>query len=220
MKTDIQEKEANAIINSIKIIDPAVGSGRFLVSALNEIIALKSQLGILADKNGRKIKDYIISVFNDELDISDSEDGKPFDYKYKVAEKQRIQETLFNEKRQIIENSLFGVDLNSNSVKIYRLRLWIELLRNAYYTQESEYRQLETLPNLELNIKCGNSLINRFDIDIDISETIKNLDFTIEDYKLSVRNYKNSTLKSTKDDLISKIEKIKQSFSAEIKKPS
>ena len=213
----IEIHEANEIINSIKIVDPAVGSGHFLVSSLNEIIALKSQLGILADKNGKKIKDYVISVFNDELDISDSEDGKPFEYNSKIAEKQRIQETLFNEKRKIIENCLFGVDLNSNSVKICRLRLWIELLKNAYYTQESNYTELETLPNLELNVKCGNSLISRFDLDIDISETIKNLDFTIEDYKTSVRNYKNSTSKAVKDDLTDKIEKIKNSFSTEIK---
>jgi hypothetical protein len=213
----IDIKEANAILNSIKIVDPAVGSGHFLVSALNEIIALKSHLGILGDQNGRIIKDYIISVFNDELDISDTDEGKPFEYNHKVSEKQRVQETLFNEKRRIIENSLFGVDVNPNSVKICRLRLWIELLKNAYYTKESKFKELETLPNLELNIKCGNSLINRFDLDIDISETIKNLDFTIEEYKTSVRNYKNSTSKETKDDLMDKIEKIKQSFSTEIK---
>jgi len=42
-------KEANQIINSIKICDPAVGSGHFLVSALNEMIAVKNDLKILQD---------------------------------------------------------------------------------------------------------------------------------------------------------------------------
>jgi Alw26I/Eco31I/Esp3I family type II restriction m6 adenine DNA methyltransferase len=212
---DIQE--ANDIVNSIKILDPAVGSGHFLVSALNEIIAIKSFLGILVDKDGRKIKDYFVKVENDELDISDTGEGKQFYYDYRIAEKQRLQETIFNEKRRIIENCLFGVDINTNSVKICRLRLWIELLKNTYFTKESNYQELETLPNLELNIKCGNSLINRYETDIDISEAIKTLDFTVEDYKAAVNKYKNSTDKTLKQDLIEKIDKIKSSFKVHVK---
>ena len=50
--------EANDIINNLKICDPAVGSGHYLVSMLNEIIRLKSDLGILEDKNGKRIRDY------------------------------------------------------------------------------------------------------------------------------------------------------------------
>ena len=46
--------EANRIINSLKICDPAVGSGHFLVSALNELIALKSELGVLCDRDGKR----------------------------------------------------------------------------------------------------------------------------------------------------------------------
>jgi hypothetical protein len=221
--TDIYNKidtidilEANEIINSIKIIDPAVGSGHFLVSALNEIIAIKSKFGILADKKGQKIKNYIVSVINDELYISDYDNGKLFEYNYKIEEKQRVQETLFNEKRQIIENSLFGVDTNTNSVNICRLRLWIELLKHAYYTKESNYKELETLPNLELNIKCGNSLVSHFDIDMDISNIIKNLDFTIEEYKASVQKYKNTSDRIIKQDLSKKIISIKDSLKTEI----
>jgi len=214
-RLDIQE--ANDIINSITILDPAVGSGHFLVSALNEIIAIKSFLGILVDNEGFIIKDYKIFVTNDELDIIDKETGKPFEYNYKNSDKQRLQETLFREKRQLIENSLFGVDINKNSIKICRLRLWIELLKSAYYTKESKYTELETLPNLELNLKSGNSLITRFDLDIDLSEALKSLDFSVQDYKNTVSNYKNSSNKEAQKDLDNKIEKIKNSFRANIK---
>ena len=54
------------------------------------------------------------------------------------------------------------MDINPKSVAICRLRLWIELLKHAYYTKESGYARLETLPNIDINIKCGNSLISRF----------------------------------------------------------
>ena len=125
-------KEANKIVNSIKICDPAVGSGHFLVSALNEMIAVKNDLKILQDRDGKRLKEYQVEVVNDELIVTD-EEGELFEYNPTNKESQRIQEMLFHEKQTIIENCLFGVDINSNSVKICRLRLWIELLKNAYY---------------------------------------------------------------------------------------
>ncbi|HRO05837.1 MAG TPA: hypothetical protein PLE75_04055, partial [Ferruginibacter sp.] len=135
-------QEANRIVNSIKICDPAVGSGHFLVSALNEMIAVKNDLKILQDLDGKRLKEYQVEVVNDELIVTD-EEGELFEYNPGSAgspansESQRVQETLFHEKQTIIENCLFGVDINSNSVKICRLRLWIELLKNAYYTKSS-----------------------------------------------------------------------------------
>ena len=151
--------EANALVNSLKICDPAVGSGHFLVSALNEIIAVKSKLRILADSDGKLLR-CDVTVENDELIVT--VDDQIFEYHYKDAESQRLQETFFHEKETIIENCLFGVDINPKSVAICRLRLWIELLKNAYYRRNSD--ALETLPNIDINIKCGNSLVSRFAI--------------------------------------------------------
>ncbi|MFZ4102045.1 MAG: DUF7149 domain-containing protein, partial [Sphingobacterium thalpophilum] len=72
-------KEANEIVNSIKICDPAVGSGHFLVSALNEMIAVKNDLKILQDREGRRLKEYQVEVVNDELIVTD-EEGELFEY--------------------------------------------------------------------------------------------------------------------------------------------
>ncbi|WP_458773561.1 hypothetical protein, partial [Bacteroides stercoris] len=101
---------------------------------------MKYELGILVDATGKRIRkaDYQLAIENDELIVTDTE-GNLFAYNPLNAESRRMQETLFKEKRQIIENCLFGVDINPNSVKICRLRLWIELLKNAYYTAESNY---------------------------------------------------------------------------------
>ena len=62
------------------------------------------------------------------------------------------------------------MDINPNSVNICRLRLWIELLKNAYYTDEGE---LQTLPNIDINIKNGNSLISRFALDDSLKAAFK-----------------------------------------------
>ncbi len=205
-------KEANEIVNSIKICDPAVGSGHFLVSALNEMIAVKNDLKILQDRNGKRLKEYHVEVVNDELIVTD-EEGELYEYNPLNKESQRVQETLFHEKQTIIENCLFGVDINPNSVKICRLRLWIELLKSAYYRSKDE---LETLPNIDINIKCGNSLISRFDLDSDLSEVLKKNKIKITDYRNAVNTYRNAQNKEQKREMERYIDEIKNNFRSEI----
>ena len=205
-------KEANDIVNSIKICDPAVGSGHFLVSALNEIIAVKNDLKILQDRGGKRLKEYHVEVVNDELIVTD-EEGEFFEYNPANKESQRLQETLFHEKQTIIENCLFGVDINSNSVKICRLRLWIELLKNAYYKNAME---LETLPNIDINIKCGNSLVSRFTIDADLSLALKKSKYTIDSYRVAVDTYRNAENKEQKREMEKLIATIKNDFISEL----
>lgn len=209
--------QANAVIDSLRICDPAVGSGHFLVSVLNEIIRTKYDLGILIDGSGKRIKkqDYSIDIENDELLISD-EDGNPASYIPGNQESQRIQETLFNEKRKIIENCLFGVDINPNAVNICRLRLWIELLKNAYYTKESDYTELETLPNIDINIKVGNSLLHRFNLGQDISEILRKSGISISAYRKAVSDYKNAHSKEEKHDLEDYLRQIKGNLRTQI----
>ncbi len=220
----ISFEEANKIINSLKICDPAVGSGHFLVSALNEIIVIKSELNILLDEEGKTLRDYEIEIINDELIITD-ENGKLFAYNPENKESNRVQKTLFQEKQTIIENCLFGVDINPNSVKICRLRLWIELLKNAYYKpsiavdlSQRQLMELETLPNIDINIKCGNSLISRFALDADLSKALKSIKYDINAYRGFVHSYKNEKSREAKRGLIKIIDGIKQDFRTEISK--
>ena len=211
----IPRKKANEIINSIKICDPAVGSGHFLVSALNEMIAVKNDLKILEDKEGKSLHRYEVEVVNDELIVTD-EEGELFEYNPTNKESQRIQETLFHEKQTIIEKCLFGVDINPNSVKICRLRLWIELLKNAYYKNATA---LETLPNIDINIKCGNSLVSRFAIDADLKQALKKSKWSIDGYRVAVDTYRNAENKEQKRDMERLIAAIKSDFTSEIEKP-
>ncbi len=207
--------EANNIINTLRICDPAVGSGHFLVSALNEIIAIKSELQILQDRQHKTLRDYNVEVVNDELVVTD-EEGNLLDYNPRSKESQRIQEALFHEKETIIENCLFGVDINPNSVKICRLRLWIELLKNTYYTADSNFIELETLPNIDINIKCGNSLISRFALDADLGQALKKSKWSIDSYRIAVQTYRNAETKEEKRQMEQLIEDIKGNFRTEI----
>jgi hypothetical protein len=107
------------------------------------------------------------------------------------------------------------VDINPNSVMICRLRLWIELLKNAYYrTPPSPPLQrggdLETLPNIDINIKCGNSLISRFGLDsLIVSGKSKE---KVEEYRQAVREYYHAKSKDRKWQIEWLIQEIKNSF--------
>lgn len=206
---DLRDR-VNEIINDMKICDPAVGSGHFLVSALNDLISIKSELNLLKDEDGKYLTSYNISITNDELMVKDI-NGEQFKYNYKDRESQRVQKLLFLEKKQLIENCLFGVDINPNSVAICQLRLWIELLKSSYY--EENYRQntkeLVTLPNIDINIKVGNSLISRYNLSTNLSK--ENNEY-FKDYLLNVERYKTTSNKREKKNIENTINQIKMTL--------
>lgn len=207
-------EDANKIINEVRICDPAVGSGHFLVSALNEMIAIKQDLQIFEhDKNG-PFRGLTIKIENDELVTRLN--GELFQYNYKDENSQRLQETLFKEKRTVIENCLFGVDINPKSVMICQLRLWIELLKNAYYIQDNSdkpiNKELQTLPNIDINIKCGNSLVSRFKVRDGFFENSIKFKTEFNDYKIWVNLYKDTNDKKAKTELSKKIDAFKTEF--------
>ncbi len=212
-RTKEGREKANEIINSLKVCDPAVGSGHFLVSVLNEIITIKSELGVLCYRDGSRIQNYSVEIQNDELIITDVESEDIFKYHLNqkgnvIDELQKLQEAVFHEKQKIIENCLFGVDINPNSVNICRLRLWIELLKNAYYTIKTGYKELETLPNIDINIKQGNSLISRFDLG---DQVFRKGDRTsLELYKMNVKLYKSADDRDERRKLKDSIDRLRE----------
>ncbi len=194
-----KRKEYLQLLLALRICDPAVGSGHFLVSALNEMVRVAYELGLITSLP----LDATLELENDEILIKIS--NKPFIYKHPSSEKEQshhIQKELFELKKSIIENCLFGVDINPNSCEITKLRLWIELLKYSYYIFEEgkNTNALETLPNIDINIKCANSLISRFALkDKALLKTKKNqnLEYSIAEYKELVKIYKDPKILET-----------------------
>ncbi len=212
-------KEYLNMLLTLRICDPAVGSGHFLVSALNEMVLIAYELGLIASLYRHELK-----LENDEIIIHTPED-KVFKYTIPHSENDphhHIQKELFELKKDIIENCLFGVDINPNSCEITKLRLWIELLKYSYYIFEEgkNTNALETLPNIDINIKCANSLISRFNLNDDLKK-IPNIKKKIQEYKDLVAQYKdpNPLYPLNKQDLINKIQDLKNTFSLTLKDP-
>ncbi|MGL2787627.1 class I SAM-dependent DNA methyltransferase [Helicobacter pylori] len=192
-------KEYLQLLLTLRICDPAVGSGHFLVSALNEMVLIAYKLGLIASLYRHELR-----LENDEI-IIHTPKNEVFKYTIPHSENDphhQIQKELFELKKSIIENCLFGVDINPNSCEITKLRLWIELLKYSYYIFEEgkNTNNLETLPNIDINIKCANSLISRFalkDKALLKTEKNKNLEYSIAQYKELVKIYKDPKILET-----------------------
>ncbi|EAL5038548.1 Eco57I restriction-modification methylase domain-containing protein [Campylobacter coli] len=180
------KKAQKELLNSIKICDPAVGSGHFLVSALNVMLSIYDELNLFDEE-------FYLEVQNDEILITGRK-GEFIEYKRPSTPKDKahlIQQELFHTKKDIIENNLFGVDINPNSCEITKLRLWIELLKHSFYQSfdDETYHDLKTLPNIDINIKCGNSLVSYFETGKSLNH-YPNIKERMGKYKRIVKDYK------------------------------
>jgi type I restriction-modification system DNA methylase subunit len=167
-------EKIDELLKEIKVVDPAVGSGAFIVSMLQEIAHMRILLSF-----------YI-----------DSEKGNNTEYKFK---------------KYAIENSIYGVDIDSGAVDIAKLRLWLSLV------VEHEIDEIEPLPNLDYKVICGNSLISEIiagDIIISLNPppsglTIdKNLRSIIKEYEEKKHQYFNEYNEKEKSELKSQIKQL------------
>lgn len=106
-------------LTDIKVCDPAVGSGAFLVGMMNEIVSCREVLWSL--QNDTRERDT---------------------YKFK---------------RDAIQHSLYGVDIDPSAVEVAKLRLWLSLV-----VEEDDIKKIKPLPNLDYKIMQGNSLLEEF----------------------------------------------------------
>ncbi|EAI3286244.1 TPA_asm: class I SAM-dependent DNA methyltransferase [Campylobacter jejuni] len=201
------KKAQKELLNSIKICDPAVGSGHFLVSALNVMLSIYDELNLFDEE-------FYLEVQNDEILITNHK-GEFIEYKRPKTPKDKahlIQQELFHTKKDIIENNLFGVDINPNSCEITKLRLWIELLKHSFYQSfdDGNYHDLKTLPNIDINIKCGNSLVSYFETGKSLNH-YPNIKERINKYKRIVKDYKEGFY-TDKSHINQEIKNLKISF--------
>ena len=121
-------------------------------------------------------------------------------------------------KLNIIQNNIFGVDIEQGAVDIARLRFWLALVVDATEPQP--------LPNLDYKITCGNSLLSRYPIDAPIENVFveynkgkkENEKMTLAKYKELVSDYTNTSNHLTKELFRKTIEDIKSAFKTELSK--
>ena len=136
-KGDVYYYLLKEILPKITICDPACGSGAFLEKMADKLLYLyeKCYAGC-----GRILKHHL-----GEDETPDSQ--MPFPDRYSI-------------KRHILQDNLYGVDINTNAIEICELRLWLWVIKLPEELEGAlKYIDLPALPNVEYNIRCGNSLI-------------------------------------------------------------
>jgi len=126
-------------VAKLKVVDPACGSGSFLVEAYQQL--LNYHLDYYSNEKERKQ-----ALKNSRI----YETGKNI-YKLTIEEKQRI-----------LLNNIYGVDIDSQAVEVTKLSLYLKLLENEGSETQGllfKFSDLTLLPSLDSNIKCGNSLV-------------------------------------------------------------
>jgi len=143
-------------LKSVRVADPAVGSGAFPLGMLNEIVKARDNVSayISINKNAKEKWDMYT-----------------------------LDRSMYEMKKETIKNSIFAADIEPSAVDISRLRLWLSLVIDDEIDPNTDdtlhaNRQPHTLPNLECNILCGNSLIDEFKGTklINESELLNNID--------------------------------------------
>jgi len=123
------------MLTEIRICDPAIGSGAFPVGLLQELV--NAQLVIKPHFS----KEYFAEKLKKNGIDSNNSNNSESRYVYRL-------------KRHIIQESIYGVDIDASAIDIARLRLWLSLV-----VDEDDLDPIETLPNLDYKIVCGNSVI-------------------------------------------------------------
>ncbi len=138
-------RELLRVLPDLKLLDPACGSGAFLVAAMKTLINIYSAV------IGR------IKFLNDK--------GLAAQVAHWETEHKSLSYFI---KRRIITDNLFGVDIMEEATEIAKLRLFLALVASAQTVE-----QLEPLPNIDFNILAGNSLIGLIKVDAERFDTGK-----------------------------------------------
>jgi type I restriction-modification system DNA methylase subunit len=122
--------EIDNLLANIRVCDPAIGSGAFPVGMMTEII--KARLFFLETKC---LSEY-----------------------YENIQGEKVKRNAYNYKRDCIQNSLYGVDIDPGAIEIAKLRLWLSLV-----VDEEDIKTIKPLPNLDYKIMQGNSLLEEYE---------------------------------------------------------
>jgi len=207
--TEISQK-ITKLINDLRVVDPAVGSGAFPMAVLNKLVFILAKL----DPN---------NIFWEQTQL-DGTKNIPDPKSRKVAvesikKKFKEKNADYGRKLYLIEKCIYGVDIQQIAVEIAKLRFFISLLvdEKIEWDKPEKYYGIEPLPNLDFKLMQGNSLISSFaginfdkpaekteDNLFDMDEPNTELISKFEELK---NEYQNEYVKEKKDDLRDKIEK-------------
>jgi len=148
-----ESKKLVELIESVKIVDPAVGSGAFPMGALNKLVFILNKV----DPGNELWKQAQLKTTDAILDPSVKREAKT-----RIKEFFKGKNADYGRKLYLIQKCIYGVDIQQIAVEIAKLRFFISLLVDEKIDQSKDNWGIEPLPNLDFKIMQGNSLISEF----------------------------------------------------------
>ena len=153
-----------AAIDSLKTLDPAVGSGAFPMGILHKLVFI---LGKLDSHNEKWKERQVQRVRNTIKEAEKTEDAARRDKMVSDLEEQiagiteafRLNELDYGRKLYLIENCIYGVDIQPIAVQIAKMRFFISLIVDQKIDDKQPNRGVLPLPNLETKFVAANTLI-------------------------------------------------------------
>ncbi|MGC8815699.1 MAG: Eco57I restriction-modification methylase domain-containing protein [bacterium] len=210
-----ERKEIVEAIDKLKVLDPAVGSGAFPVGVLHKLVYILERI----DSDNELWKDIQLEKAVKEIEeIKDIEDEK--------FKKERIKdiEEVFNEKLNyadfarklyLIEDCIYGVDIQNIAIQICKLRFFLTLLIDQKVDRSKENLGIRPLPNFETKFVCANSLISleKKSESIFITENLKKLKIELKEL---YKKYYNIKTRQEKVKIEKKSKEIKEKMKEEL----
>jgi hypothetical protein len=202
-------KNIVSLIDALRIVDPAVGSGAFPMGILNKLVFILSKL----DPGNSLWKEAQINAV--EQNVPDPVIKQ--DLINQIEKKFSEKNSDYGRKLYLIQKCIYGVDIQQIAVEIAKLRFFISLLVDENIDKEKENWDVEPLPNLDFKIIQGNSLISKFmGINFDEDEYKYNAHFKFKDetdqlikiFQSKKNEYQNESDKRKKDRLTEEIENL------------
>lgn len=207
-----ESKKLVELIESVRIVDPAVGSGAFPMGALNKLVFILNKV----DSGNELWKQAQLSAADTIPDPRIKQDTKT-----RIEEFFKGKNADYGRKLYLIQKCIYGVDIQQIAVEIAKLRFFISLLVHEDIDKKKENWGIEPLPNLDFKIMQGNSLLEEYEgIKLFDEKLIASIDFGKQELTESIKQ-KQSELQKEYLDLHAKnqLTKFKQAeLSEELKK--
>jgi methylase of polypeptide subunit release factors len=208
-----QKEKIIEIISEIKIIDPACGSGAFPMGILNKLVYVLGKI----DPQNEYWKKNQIRKLKEELKKLSEKDEKEIEEHFKELE-ETFNENLFYpdyaRKLYLIENCIFGVDIQQIATQLSKLRFFISLIIDQKVDKNKENFGIIPLPNLDLKFITANSLIG-LGIKKDIQLTLfkdEKIQKLFNDIKEQYHRYFRAKLRGDKKKIRDKIEQLEKNL--------
>ena len=164
---EFSEDQANALItaiDSIKILDPACGSGAFPMGVLHKLVLILGKLDPRNQKWRQRQIDRVLSTIETAEKIEDStvRENTISDLESEISNINDAfgrNELDYGRKLYLIENCIYGVDIQPIAVQISKLRFFISLVVDQQIDENRENRGVRALPNLETKFVAANTLV-------------------------------------------------------------